>query len=265
MHETDIAVGQTRFDLPAPCSTLHKIDEFVLLREMHHRLANTLTVITSMLRDEFGEYDSSELRTSLARCEARIVAFGNLHRALIIGAAQEWILVQNYIQHLCEALSDALLRPLGIRFEVFADAVKLPSEQCELLGLVIAELVTNVAKHAFHGRSGGLVRVALFDRSDSWVCVVSDNGVGTAMASVGVGSRIFEQLVRALGGTVVRGSGLIGTSVIVACKKVVTTGSSPTPVGHKKPSRDVENAQTLRESTSEGSACAHPRSWSDER
>ena len=218
MHETDIAVGQTRFDMPAPRSVLHETDEFLLLREMHHRLANTLTVLTSVLWHEFAQYESPELRTSLARCEARIVAFGNLHRDLVVGAEHDWISVQNYIEHLCEALSDALLRPLGIRCEVFADAGEFPSERCELLGLVIAELVTNAAKHAFRGQSGGLVRVAFFNRSDSWVCVVSDNGVGTAMASLGVGSKILEQLVRALGGTFVRRSGRSGTSVIVTCQ-----------------------------------------------
>jgi two-component sensor histidine kinase len=36
-----------------------------------------------------------------------------------------------------------------------------------LLGLIIAELVTNAAKHAFHGRNGGLVRVALFNINES--------------------------------------------------------------------------------------------------
>ena len=209
------------YDLPAPQAdrlVLCQSDEFLLLREMHHRLANTLTMLTSVLWHEFARYESPELRTSLARCEARIVAFGNLHRNLVVGAEHDWISVQNYIEHLCEALSDALLRPLGIRCEVLADAVELSSGRCELLGLVIAELVTNAAKHAFHGQSSGLVRVALINRNDSWVCVVSDNGVGTATASVGVGSKILKQLVRALGGNLVRRSGRYGTSVTVSCQ-----------------------------------------------
>jgi two-component sensor histidine kinase len=218
MHETDIAVGKTRVDMPASGSVLHETDEFVLLREMHHRLVNTLTVLTSVLWHEFAQYESPELRTSLARCEARIVAFGNLHRDLVVGAEHDWISVQNYIEHLCEALSDAVLQPLGIRCEVFADAVEFPTERCELLGLVIAELVTNAAKHAFHGRSGGLVRVALFNRNDSWVCVISDNGVGAEKASMGIGSKILEHLVRALGGNLARRSGRHGTSVTVSCQ-----------------------------------------------
>jgi two-component sensor histidine kinase len=109
----------------------------------------------------------------------------------------------------------------------------LPSERCELLGLVIAELVTNAAKHAFHRRSGGSVQVALFNKNDSWVCVVSDNGVGTATASLGVGSKILKQLVRALGGTFVRRSGRSGTSVIVTCQKTATVGLSQASVGHE--------------------------------
>jgi two-component sensor histidine kinase len=216
MHQKDIAVRPTYLDMPVPHSVPHEPDDFLLLREMHHRLANTLTALTSVLWDEFGQSESPELRTSLVRCEARIAAFGNLHRSLVVGAAHDWISVQNYVEHLCDALSEAILKPLGIRCEAFADALELPSERCELLGLVITELVTNAAKHAFHGRSGGLVRVVLLNKYDSWLCIVSDNGIGSGMASVGVGSKILEQLVRALGGNLIRKSGRYGTSVSVS-------------------------------------------------
>ena len=83
---------------------------------------------------------------------------------------------------------------------------------------MIAELVTNAAKHAFHGRDDGLVRVELINRIDSWVCIVSDNGIGTVMAPLGVGSKILERLVGALDGTLVRRSGRSGTSCVVTCQ-----------------------------------------------
>jgi two-component sensor histidine kinase len=105
--------------------------------------------------------------------------------------------------------------PLGIRCEVSADADESPGERCERLGLVIAELVTNAAKHAFHGRNDGLVRVDLINRIDSWICVVSANGVGTAMTPLGVGSTILKQSVGALGGTLVRKSGRDGISLLL--------------------------------------------------
>jgi two-component sensor histidine kinase len=188
-------------------------DEFLLLREMHHRFANTLMVLMSMLHDEFGL--TPALRDSLNRCEARLVAFGKLHRSLVIGAANRHIFVQSYIEALCEALSGALLKPRGIRCDVFADEGELPCERCEQLGLVIAELVTNAAKHGCRGRNKGLVRVELINKIDLWVCIVSDNGAGASMTSAGVGSEILEKLIRVLGGKLVRRSGRYGTSVTV--------------------------------------------------
>jgi two-component sensor histidine kinase len=206
-------------DLPAPQTArlvLCQSDEFLLLREMNHRFANTLTMLVSMLRAESAL--TPAIRDSLSRCEARMVAFGNLHRSLVIGAANRRIPVHSYIERLCEALSDALLRPLGIRCEVFADQGESPCQRCEQLGLVITELVTNAAKHGFRGRNKGLVRVELMNKINGWVCIVSDNGVGASTPSAGVGSEILEQLVCALDGNLVRRSGRYGTSVTVSCQ-----------------------------------------------
>jgi two-component sensor histidine kinase len=219
-----LATGAAFQELDSPAPRLgslmqHQTDEFMLLREMHHRVANILTVLTSVLRCEFALSASPQLQKSLARYEARIVAFGNLHRSLAVGAASDWISVQYYVEHLCQALSEAILKPLGVRCEVIADGGEFQSERCERLGLVIAELVMNAAKHAFHERNDGLVRIELINRSDSLVCIVSDNGNGIDMALPGVGSKILRQLVRSLGGSLVRKSGHNGTSVIVTCPR----------------------------------------------
>jgi two-component sensor histidine kinase len=195
-----------------------KAEEFLLLREMHHRFANTFMVLTGVLRRDIAVSGSPELLESLARYEARIAAFGNLHRSLMVGAGSGWISVQGYIEGLCNALSEAILKPLGVRCVVIADTGEFPSERCERLGLVIAELVMNAAKHAFHERDDGLVQVEFINRIDSWTCIVSDDGDGTRIASPGAGSEIIKQLVLALGGNVSRKSGRNGTSVVVTCR-----------------------------------------------
>jgi two-component sensor histidine kinase len=197
---------------------LRETGELLLLREMHHRHANTLMVLSSLLRREFGLTSSPDVRASLERFEARIVAFGNLHRSLIVGAEYDWVSVGSYVEHLCQVLSEAILKPLGVRCEVFADAGVSTGDWCERLGLVIAELVTNAAKHAFQGRNNGLVRVELINGNESWICVVSDNGLGTGMASFGGGSKILRQLVRTLGGDLAVKSAPDGTSVVVTCR-----------------------------------------------
>ena len=174
-----------------PNSARRDAGEFLLLREMHRRVANSFAVVCGILRREFASSAQPELQELLRRCEARIVALGNLHRFLTIGGHEERISVQFYIERLCEALVEAVLEPMGVRCEVFADDGIFRSEHCELLGLIIAELATNAAKHAFRERDDRLLRVEFINNTDSWVCVVSDNGVGSPAMSSGVGSRIL--------------------------------------------------------------------------
>ena len=193
------------------------VNEFFLLREMNHRLANTLAVLTSVLRRDFSLSASSSLQKSLDRFESRIIAFSDLHRSLMIGAASDWISAQYYVENLCKALSEALLEPIGVRCEVSADTGDLSGERCELLGLVITELVINATKHAFDERMEGRIRVDLVRKIDSWLCVVSDNGKGSKVGVPGVGSKIVNQLVRALGGSVSTSSGCNGTTVVIRC------------------------------------------------
>jgi two-component sensor histidine kinase len=219
IENRDLAVPKTGRRAP------EEVDHFLFVRELHHRLANTFSVLTSLLRRDFARSNSSEFQRSLDRYESRVVAFGNLHRSLVIGALSEWVSAECYVEHLCEALSVAILEPIGVRCQVDVDAGELPGERCELLGLLIAELVTNAAKYAFHERNEGLVRVELIRQTDSWVCIVSDNGCGKSTASPGVGSKIVEQLVRALGGQCIKTSGQYGTSIAVICP-IATSAAS---------------------------------------
>jgi two-component sensor histidine kinase len=188
---------------------------FLLLREMHHRFANSLTVLAITMRREFGWSVLPGHRQSLDRLETRIVAFAELHRFLIVGAETKWTSTQFYIERLCDALAEALLKPLGVRCEVSADAAFFPCEYCELIGLVIAELVTNSAKHAFRGRDNGLVRVEFLNTAGTCVCIVSDNGIGAPITSIGVGSKILAALLDRLGGEIASKSGPEGTSSMI--------------------------------------------------
>jgi two-component sensor histidine kinase len=204
-------------DASTSCSAPPDAEKYFLIREMHHRVANSFTVLAAILRHEFGSSISPNSQESLQRCEARIVAFSELHRFFTIGAGTGWTSTQSYIEKLAYALAEAVLKPLGLHCEVSADAAFFRGEYCELLGLVIAELVTNAAKHAFRGRDQGVVRIEFVSTTDTWTCIVSDNGAGVSPTSVGVGSKILGTLVRALGADLVSESGPRGTSAVVRC------------------------------------------------
>jgi two-component sensor histidine kinase len=206
--------------LSAPANRLTRVDadSLFLLREMNHRLANSLAILNGILRRELGPSAPPRLLASLDRCEARILALSDLHRYLTVGAQSGWISVQLYLEQLCEVLTEAVLQPLRMRCEVSADAAFMPGEYCELFGLVITELVPNAAKHAFCGRDDGLVRVEFISTTDTWTCIVSDNGLGASATRTGVGSKVLGALLHALGAELVRKSGRTGTASVVTCK-----------------------------------------------
>jgi two-component sensor histidine kinase len=198
-------------------SACSEISEYLLLREMHHRVANILTVLVYYLREEFEIFDDQKISESLARYEARIVAFGKLHRLLTVGTVGTLISVKTHIERLCEALSEAVLAPQGITCEVLVEDDSRPAEWCEGLSLIITELVMNAAKHAFNRRRDRLVRVEFFNRSGSSLCIVSDNGIGCTLSARGVGSQILDQIARKIGGRIVTNSTPNGTSVTLVC------------------------------------------------
>ncbi len=190
-------------------------DSSFALREAHHRMANTLALLAGALRRDLSGVTDPRIRTILHDHERRIVDFGDLHRHFSRGPVMGPVAVQDYVRPLCERLVGAVLAPLGIRCEAFIGEGTLPGEKCESVGLIVAELVTNAAKHAFPAGAGGNVRIDLFERMDIWNCVISDDGAGFRGGGAGSGSRILDMLVRALSGRVEIRTGAAGTVVAV--------------------------------------------------
>lgn len=96
----------------------------------------------------------------------------------------------------------------------------MPRDRAVTIGLVINELVTNAAKHAFAGRDVGSIAVSFHNRAEGgWTVGVTDDGVGmpdtlpAATANSGLGSRLVEAFARQADGTITVDSDRTGTRV----------------------------------------------------
>ena len=103
-----------------------------------------------------------------------------------------------------------------------ADAAKvagdgvLDASTCEWVGLIVAELVMNAAKHAFSHHSDGCVRVEIYALDAmAWCCKVADNGCGMRSASRGTGSQIVNALLQMLDGRMSIDTSRVGTTVTI--------------------------------------------------
>ncbi len=198
-----------------------QVDDWELvIREAHHRMKNTLMLLVASVRTDFRCGRSSQLSAAVDRFERRVVAFGELYQLLSNGADIEGVSVADFFERLCEALSETILEPAAIRCAASIEDGALSATQCHRLGLIVTELVTNAAKHAFSDRSAGLVRIEAFNRNRCWCFSVTDNGTG-AVGLHGTGGRILEGLARSIQAEMRYESDQGGTRVTVVVPALV--------------------------------------------
>ena len=203
-----------RQPFPATDGQADSVDLF--LTETHHRMKNTLHLLLVWLRAEFRSTALVDLPKAIDGFERRILAFGRLYDLLSSGSDGRYASVGDYVRSLSLAMAAAILEPRGIRCEAAIGDGFLESKRCERLGLIIVELVTNAAKHAFPNQQPGLVRIEAFYRDGFWRCTVKDGGVGVgARGARGVGGRIVEDLVRSIGGHASTDSDSDGTTITI--------------------------------------------------
>ncbi|MDA9520402.1 histidine kinase [Bradyrhizobium sp. CCBAU 11434] len=188
----------------------------LVLRESHHRMKNTLTLLGASVRRDFTRAGGPDMSVAVDRLERRIVAFGRLYQLLSDNDDLSEISVGAFFEKLCGALSEAVLEPAGIRCEASVESGTLPAWQCHRLALMLTELITNAAKHAFPCKNGALIRIEVVNREGSWLCAVADNGVGATGPLQGAGSRILEGLARSIRARMHGEAGQGGTRVTIA-------------------------------------------------
>src|SRR5437762_6034818 len=194
----------------------------LLLREMNHRINNSLQIIASILLLKAHTVQSEETRQHLHAAHERVMSVAAVQEQLHPTPFGAEIEVRNYLTRLCESLAASMIlddQPVSITLEAGEGATT--SEQAVSMGLIATELTINALKHAFPGGAEGNVVVGFESTASAWRLSVSDNGVGIsrrlpdAPIRIGLGTSIVEALTRQLGGRVTTAAASPGTTVSV--------------------------------------------------
>ena len=152
----------------------------VLLSEIHHRVKNNLQVVQSLLFLQSGKIADAAAQEALRDCQNRVQSMALIHQTLY--ASQDFARVNfnPFLNELISSLrkSNGVDRaPIGIR--VTAEPIPLPLDTAMPCGLIVNELITNALKHAFKGRDGGEIEVALVSVAPGEAMLsVADDGIG---------------------------------------------------------------------------------------
>lgn len=151
-----------------------------LLREIHHRVKNNMQVIVSLLNIHSRQTDSLLVERVFQDCRDRIDAMALIHETLYQSNDLSHIDFPAYLNKLCLNLNRAYDGAgRGVQIAVYPNPVRLNTDQCVSIGMILAELIANAFKHAFpESRSGTIeVRADLCD-PNTFELSVRDDGVG---------------------------------------------------------------------------------------
>jgi two-component sensor histidine kinase/CheY-like chemotaxis protein len=201
----------------------------VLLAEVNHRVANSLALVSSLVRMQASSVQDAGARAALAETQARITAIGNLHRSLYTSDDVRTVDLAAYLETLVRELGHSMSaagRTPDIRFE--AVPIQMKTDKAVSIGMIVTELVTNAIKYAYP-EGQGEIRVSLVRESDgATVLVVADDGVGWSgqgpATGTGLGGKIVGAMARGLGTTITYGQPTRGTRVALRIEAEEPTG-----------------------------------------
>ena len=180
-------------------------DKDMLLREIDHRVRNSIAMVASLLSMQSGTSSAPEVRQALDVASARLVAVARIHERLYKGKDVGIVEFGTYLGEICTDLNDSLGQG-GIRMTMQLDPIDLHVDQAVSLGLVANELVTNAFKHC--GGGDVVIDIGLKATDQALTLTVTDSGAGMPSTydpkqRTGLGMRVIEMLVRQMRGSLV--------------------------------------------------------------
>lgn len=172
-----------------------------LFDELNHRVKNNLALISSMLGLQ-ARASSPEVRAQLQKAVDRIQAIADVHARLYRSSRKDDVDFAAYLSDLCRRLAASLVDDDRVRITVQAEPVVMSLDRAVALGVVVNELVTNAAKHAYPAPASGEIAVRLERTASGLVLSVNDSGQGLPndISGPGLGMRLVRSLVQQIGG-----------------------------------------------------------------
>jgi PAS domain S-box-containing protein len=151
----------------------------LLLREIHHRVKNSLQIISSLLSLQSSEFEDENIIERYNESENRIHTIALIHESLYQSTNISNIDFKNYIEILIEDIIHSYsVKTDMVRTVLDVGDFELSIETAIPAGLIINELVSNALKYAFKDNIPGEIRVVLDKNDDIYTLTVADNGVG---------------------------------------------------------------------------------------
>ena len=191
----------------------------VLLREVNHRVGNSLQIIASLLHLQASSTTEDDVKAALTNAMGRVAAVAQVHRRLYTSHDLKSVLLNQYLDALLEDLRRSAEGNRMSRLTLKAEPIEIDPDRAVAIGIVVNELVMNAVKYTYPDGAGP-IHVDLVTRGDDIVLSIADNGVGlnakTDPRSTGMGQRIVTAMAAKLSASVERDPAHDGTRIVLS-------------------------------------------------
>jgi two-component sensor histidine kinase/CheY-like chemotaxis protein len=202
----------------------------VLLREVNHRVGNSLQIIASLLHLQANSATQHDVKAALTNAMGRVAAVAQVHRRLYTSHDLKSVLLNQYLDALLEDLRRSAEGNKMSRLTLKADPIEIDPDRAVAIGIIVNELVMNAVKYAYPDCAGP-IHVELGEKSEDLVLSISDDGVGlngkSDPRSTGMGQRIVSAMASKLEATVERDPNHAGTRIVVTFRRIKTPPQKP--------------------------------------
>ncbi|WP_174065128.1 histidine kinase dimerization/phosphoacceptor domain -containing protein [Agrobacterium larrymoorei] len=192
----------------------------LMAKEMNHRIANSLSLVSAMIRMQMNAASTDEARTALLETQSRISAIAGVHRSLYTADNMGVVDLDAYLSSIINELAKSVPDSEKIRISTDMETIKAAPDQAVALGVIVTELTTNALKYAYPVHRGD-IRIRLNKMGEKFTLTVEDDGVGMKAGAkptgTGLGTKLISAMAQSLKANIEQGSTTIdgGTRICV--------------------------------------------------
>jgi len=178
-------------------------EQRVLLREIHHRVKNNLSIIASLMNLQAEKSYDNYHKQLFYDTHTRLDSIATVHEMIYRAKSYSQLNFKDYLDEILEHISMTYLSIKDVVIKKSISNIHVDISKAIPLALIVNELITNSYKHAFSKLSAGIIEISLTENADMVTLIIRDNGQGfekkqTPKNSIGI--EIFNGLVEQIDG-----------------------------------------------------------------
>jgi PAS domain S-box-containing protein len=179
----------------------------LILKEVHHRIKNNMSTIGGLLSLQASSLENPEAARALENAAGRVHSMLVLYEQLYQSQDFSEISVRDYLPPLVDRILESHPVKDFVSITKELDDFSLRPRTLQPLGIIVNELITNILKYAFAGRSSGRIGIYASEEAGMVRVRIEDDGNGIPEGirmdgSSGFGLLLVGTLVQQLKGSI---------------------------------------------------------------